>query len=428
MLTIYSDQISYRLSYTLSLVFDERKVDYQLVYDEESFKKAPLPKLAYSEDLAFSEDAKIYPSTLLYEDDIVKHIVLKAEWNKNEVLSFDGVPDILASIFYVASLYDDYLQEETDQHDRNIGEKSLLFEMKWLDKLIVERWSEQFIAFIETQTACVLNAQKIPFNVIPTFDIDNTYAYRLKKGWRKFMSATKDFIKNDRKRIKERKEVLAGRKKDPYDTFDQIESIAKRGFNVKVFWLLGDYGTYDRNVDYKNLHHRRLIYEVDQFAHVGIHPSYRSNQSKSSLKEEKLRLEEILDREVVHTRQHFLKVKLPITYIDLERVGFTDDYSLAYADQLGFRAGLARPFMWFNLIENRVSSLKLHPISYMDGTLNEYMGLTIEESVRTVKSLKKEVQTYGGNFVALWHNETIGDYGKWEGWSRVLEETLSENA
>src|SRR5690554_8077744 len=89
--------------------------------------------------------------------------------------------------------------------------------MKWLDKLIVERWSEQFIAFIETQTACVLNAQKIPFNVIPTFDIDNTYAYRLKKGWRKFMSTTKDFIKNDRKRIKERKEVLAGRKKDPYE-------------------------------------------------------------------------------------------------------------------------------------------------------------------------------------------------------------------
>src|SRR5690554_7221369 len=84
MLTIYSDQISYRLSYTLSLIFDERKVDYQIVYDEESFIKAPLPKLAYSEDLIFSEDAKIYPSTLLYEDDIIKHIVLKAEWNKNE--------------------------------------------------------------------------------------------------------------------------------------------------------------------------------------------------------------------------------------------------------------------------------------------------------------------------------------------------------
>ena len=201
MLTIYSDQISYRLSYTLSLIFDERKVDYQIVYDEESFIKAPLPKLAYSEDLIFSEDAKIYPSTLLYEDDIIKHIVLKAEWNKNEVLSFDGVPDILASIFYVASLYDDYLQEETDQHDRNIGAKSLLFEMKWLDQLIVERWSEQFIAFIEAQTACELNAQKIPFKVIPTFDIDNTYAYRLKKGWRKFMSTTKDLIKIGRAHV-----------------------------------------------------------------------------------------------------------------------------------------------------------------------------------------------------------------------------------
>lgn len=427
MLTIYADQISKRLTYTLSVIFDDRKIEYRLVNDVRSFKEASFPKLAYSEDRVFDEDATIYPSTLLFEEEMLKHIIHKAEWEGNELLSIDGVPDVLGSIFYIISLYDDYLNEETDEHDRNVGANSLLFKMKWLEQLIVERWSEQFITFIEKQNGCILEKQKIPFEIIPSFDIDNAYAYRLKKGWRKYMSVAKDYFKYDKLRLKERKEVLAGLKQDPYDTYDKIEEIAQSGFDVKVFWLLGEYGTFDRNVDYNNIQHRRLIYGVDHFADVGLHPSYRSNQSKVVLRDEKLRIQEILDREVTHTRQHFLKVKLPFTFRDLEKVGFTDDYSLGYADHIGFRAGLARPFKWYNLNENRVSDLTLHPISYMDGTLNEYMELTIDEAIKTVNQLKQEVQTYGGHFVALWHNETIGDYGKWKGWSRVLDETLKKN-
>lgn len=424
MLTIYADQITRRLTYTMSVIFDDRNIKYRLLNDVKSFKDAPLPKLAYSEDSIFDEDPTLYPSTILFEEELIHHIVEKSEWKGEELLSIDGVSDVLGSIFYVISLYDDCLNEETDEHDRNIGSKSLLFKMKWLNKLVIERWSELFISFIETENGCSLNASKIQFNIIPTFDIDNAYAYRLKKGWRKYMSIARDLMKYDKFRLKERKEVLAGLKKDPYDTYGIIEGIAKNGFDVKVFWLLGEYSTFDRNVDYENLDHRRLINEVSEYADVGLHPSYQSNKSRVVLRDEKARIEEILDKKVTNTRQHFLKVKLPFTFADLEKVGFTDDYSLGYADQIGFRAGIARPFIWYNLKENRPSKLMLHPISYMDGTLNEYMELNIDEAISLVKMLKSEVQTYGGNFVALWHNETIGDYGKWKGWSKVLEETL----
>src|SRR5690554_386508 len=137
MLTIYADKISKRLTYTLSVIFDDRKVDYRLVNDVQSFKEASSPKFAYSEDRTFDEDATIYPSTILFEEEILKHIVHKSEWEGIELLSFDGVPDVLGSIFYITSLYDDYLNEETDEHDRNIGESSLLFKMKWLEQLVV---------------------------------------------------------------------------------------------------------------------------------------------------------------------------------------------------------------------------------------------------------------------------------------------------
>src|SRR5690554_1163035 len=103
MLTIYTDKISERLTYTLSVIFDDRKIGYRLVNDAKAFKDAPLPKLVYSESSIFTEEVHIYSSTLLFEDQILKHIIAKSEWNTHEVLSFGGIPDILASIFYVVS-------------------------------------------------------------------------------------------------------------------------------------------------------------------------------------------------------------------------------------------------------------------------------------------------------------------------------------
>jgi hypothetical protein len=421
---IFVDEINQRLIYALNLLLADKGVNYNLTNDPTHFERIDEPKFVYSDKPFKTNYLTISPADLLFESDVHPVHVEKVLWEGVEIISFKNKPDIIASAFYVASLYHEYLSDDKDNHNRIIGKDSFLDKNGWLKQCVVDRWSEQLIAYLNAQLSTAFTITKSPLKIIPTFDIDNTYAYKLKVGFRKHMSILKDWSKFDKTRLVERNEVLAGTKRDPYDTFDYIKNIAERGFEVKLFWLLGDFSTFDRNINWKNPHQQRLIQKMNKVVSVGLHPSYKSNEALGVLGEEKKRLEKITGNPVEIARQHFLKIEHPKTFSTLENNGFKHDYSLGFADVVGFRAGLSRPFPWFNLKTNQISDLTLHPLAYMEGTLKDYMNLSVDEAKEVVQELVGEVKLHGGNFICLWHNETIGDYGSWKGWTDVLEFTL----
>ena len=424
MIEIFVEQVSERLIYTLDFIFKERDVSYKINNDKFLFEKSTNIKFNYS-TLDFDDCVHISPSELLYNEELKEYIIEKVTFDDVECLSFDGVIDPLASIFYVLSRYEEYISDKEDIHGRFLGKYSLQDQFNWLEYAVCDRWSEVIINFISNHSSSVIDFQIGEIKIVPTFDIDNTYAYQWKKGIRKYLSVLRDQVKFDKIRIKERKLVLAGELKDPYDTFNYIESISLRGFKVNVFWLLGDYAPYDKNISYSDTRHRELIQKMSTNSIIGLHPSYKSNSFEKIISEEKNRLEDILQREVSRSRQHYLRFKTKSTYKTLVKLGFKHEFSMGYPDKVGFRAGTARPHFWFNLNRNTISTLMIHPFVYMDGTLNEYLKLSIEESKVKITNLFKEVKKHGGDFVFIWHNETIGGYGKWKNWEAVLEFTLN---
>jgi len=418
MIVILVDEITNRINYSFDFIFGVRGLQYEIVDDYARFEGLEGDKLNYS-SFESKVGLTLKPSGLLRENTIWKGELKIYKLDSVEFLSFDGVEDVVASIFYVLTRMEEYDCGQYDEHGRFPYSESILGKYNWIEKVVCDRWAEHLIKDMMNLDFSVSKGQ-----FIPSFDIDNTYAYRLKTGKRKTLSTIKDIVNFDKKRLKERKEVNKGGK-DPYDTFDKITEVSKEIGATRVFWLTRGDGSKDRNISIDNDEHKLLIKKISENAEVNIHPSYDSYLNSDQIESEKKDLESITGVDIKSSRQHFLRFQLPNSYRDLLRAGIAHDYSMGFAEHAGFRSGTAIPHKWFDLGQNEVTELTVHPFSYMDGTLLEYMEMSPAESEVKIREIYEEVQCYGGDFIFIWHNETIGDYNKWNGWSRVLDFTLN---
>ena len=94
-----------------------------------------------------------------------------------------------------------------------------------------------------------------------------------------------------------------------------------------------------------------MIRELAMKYPVGIHPSWQSGDSPKLIGDELRCLEEITNMRIHSSRQHYIRMTLPITYRYLIEEGIHNDYSMGYGSINGFRASIATPFYWYDLEE-----------------------------------------------------------------------------
>jgi hypothetical protein len=87
---------------------------------------------------------------------------------------------------------------------------------------------------------------------------------------------------------------------------------------------------------------------------------------------------------------------------------------LGFVTCSGFRAGIARPFRFFDLITNEETSLTLIPFQIMDGPLLKNCT-DMEKVLSTVEMYIRETKHVGGLFVSVCHNTSLTDKGEWKG-------------
>jgi hypothetical protein len=94
---------------------------------------------------------------------------------------------------------------------------------------------------------------------------------------------------------------------------------------------------------------------------------------------------------------------------------------MGYPEEPGFRAGIARPFFFYNLSDDIQTNLRIVPFQVMDGTLYDYKKLDAESSMEIILKLITETRKVGGLFVSIWHNTSLLDNENCKSWREVFE-------
>ena len=328
--------------------------------------------------------------------------------------------DLFSAAFFLVSRYEEYLPFSLDNHRRFPAEASVLFKNNMLEEPLINQWA----IFIrqELTTNFEISFPKKKFTYLSTIDIDQAWKYKYKGIIRNTLGLVRNVIRVNISEIRERIKVFLGIISDPYFNFKwQNEFHLSLKTQVIYFILLGKYGSYDKNIKPSNPHFISLIKDLDSlsYARLGIHPSYVSNSNPIQLSKEYQNLNTIISGSITMSRQHYLIHAMPYTYRQLIKLGIKEDFTLGYSTHIGFRAGIASSFYWFDLIENIKTDLLLTPFCIMDITPMYYRSETPEIAKKTIESLLNKVQAVDGMFVSLWHNESLSETDRWKGWRSV---------
>lgn len=96
---------------------------------------------------------------------------------------------------------------------------------------------------------------------------------------------------------------------------------------------------------------------------------------------------------------------------------------MGYAAEIGFRAGTAHDFLWFDLKANECTDLRVFPFQVMDVTLRNYLGLSPAAALSATQELIDQCRLVGGRFCSLWHNSSFAPLDGWtEEWKEVYQQ------
>jgi len=425
-LKIFFPAITPRLEYVAEVIFKTiLGISYEIVSDLNDTAKKP--HVTYSDE-DISDSIRIIPDGLMTSAGI-RSFEPDVKWLGGIPVLFPSVEngsfpfDIFSASFYMLSRYEEHLHFKPDVHGRFQGAGSLAYRKGFLKLPVVDLWASLLLREIKKKFP-EIQSHDSEYSALLTIDVDQAYAYKGRGLLNNIGGLVKDIYGSGRTpglRLK----TVTGIENDPYDMFAYIREKTEESDTKTIFFFpVGDRSDHDHNSSYKDDGYKSLIKSIDHLNGSGLHSSYLSSGRLNVLCKEARRYKNITGHEPARCRQHWLLLQMPDTYRSFINVGIREDYTMGFADEPGFRAGIARPFRFYDLGKEMMTELTLVPFQFMDGTLRQYKNMSTEKAIEEISNLIEVTKQSHGLFVSVWHNTSVTEENGWEGWRRVFEETI----
>ena len=331
--------------------------------------------------------------------------------------------DILGTIFFLLSGYEDAIKEDEDKHNRHKFCNSILSNFNLIDRPVVDEYVDllwKILFDFEPSLKKKDSALKLSISC----DVDNPYSEHVNSFRASIRKLFGDVIK--------RKSLFMGFETilnfvmskfsinyfDPLDKFNWMMKInEKLGNRITFFFITmksnkemdGHYSINEKRI-------RKLLKEIHNRGHeIGLHSSYNSYLDSSQLLAEKMKLQDIFSEEGIYqssigNRQHYLKLSSLKTFGYLDSAGISYDSSICFAERIGFRCGTAKIFTMFDLTERKKLNILQKPLLIMEDSIlgEDYMAMKDQKKIiDQIMLLKKGVDYFGGEFTLLWHNSSL---------------------
>lgn len=414
----YPENIQEIIRYILQFLLgtDDEKIINQIGYtsDEKEFEKYKLvikPSRFFDKDF-YGTPASI-PSLPLNLFESVPILFGESKIEKvGKTIVFNA--DFIASTYFLISRYEEMIRPEVrDKHGRFIGKESLAYKAGFIHRPIVEEYGKILRKhLIEAKIPIPETPKKIQ-TIYLTHDVDALAHY---KNIKSVLGAVFHFYKSPKNAFIAIKTYVGSVKSDPWYTFPWLFHLAKEIKNTDaqtVVFIKAGGGNQSQDKPLQNINNKHFdsLFQLckKEKAIIGLHPSYEAGINPNLIGKEKALLEKTFGEKVKFNRNHYLCSREPRDFNILIENGFTDDFTMGFADVAGFRLGTCKAVRWIDPEKLKLTSLVLHPLTMMDNTLSDerYMNLNEDDAFEYAQKLINEIKKHNGELVLLWHNNAV---------------------
>lgn len=331
--------------------------------------------------------------------------------------------DLIASIFYMISRYEEYNSRLIDDYSRFSYHEMLAVKNDFIDLPVVDIYIELFRRIIEIFFEIEVKNNNT-YEVIISSDIDEVFLYH------PFSKGIKTIIKDAlyyrfSNLFSDSRKIFQSYLYDDFYSGIEILCNLSKLYSIKTNFnfMASNRSKMDDGYSIKSIQMGKIFerLEQDNFE-IGFHPSYYTLNNPELYKMEKNLLQSSVNQRIISGRQHFLRVNTPASWIMWEENGMKLDSSYGFSEILGFRCGTSFPYQVFDIRTNKKLDLIEQPLIIMDGALRRNSDLSNAREV--LLSYKKITQFVKGQLTILWHNRSFSRH--WKDWGLFFIDVLRD--